>query len=142
MQVLSVVFVCAFGFKLGMPLALGYHFSFFQFVTVTSLGGILGVFVFTYLDDWVLHKWYKVFPRKPHPEKKKFTFMNKLIIRVKRRFGLIGLSLITPGIISFPVGIFLAIRYFHNKQKIRIYMIASALIWSVTVATFKLLLRI
>ncbi len=58
---------------------------------------------------------------------------------MKQRFGLIGISLLTPLLLSIPLGSFLAVRYFKNKQRILIYMFASILFWSVSISSFQLL---
>ena len=72
--------------------------------------------------------WRMVVPPKDKP-KKKFSRKNKLIVRVKSRWGLIGLALITPTIISIPVGTLLAARYFGNNWRTLPYMLLSVVGW-------------
>lgn len=128
----------------GVPLALGLGFSFFQAVTVTSLGGFVGVTVFVYTSDKLIAylKKRKILKQLKNPnqiKKKSFTRTNKIIIIVKQRFGLLGISLLTPLLLSIPIGCFLAVRYFNDKQRILIYMFGSILFWSVSISSFKLL---
>lgn len=128
----------------GIPLALGLGFSFFQAVTVTSLGGFVGVTVFVYTSDKLIAylKKRKILKQLENPNqvrKKSFTRTNKIIIIVKQRFGLLGISLLTPLLLSIPIGCFLAVRYFNDKQQILIYMFGSILFWSVSISSFKLL---
>lgn len=128
----------------GVPLALGLGFSFFQAVTVTSLGGFVGVTVFVYTSDKLIAylKKRKILKQLDNPNqirKKSFTRTNKIIIIVKQRFGLLGISLLTPLLLSIPIGCFLAVRYFNDKQRILIYMFGSILFWSVSISSFKLL---
>lgn len=128
----------------GVPLALGLGFSFFQAVTVTSLGGFVGVTVFVYTSDKLIAylKKRKILKQLENPNqirKKSFTRTNKIIIIVKQRFGLLGISLLTPLLLSIPIGCFLAVRYFNDKQRILIYMFGSILFWSVSISSFKLL---
>lgn len=142
-KIISVILLSSVKFGLGgLPLAFGYGFTFFKIVVTTSVGGILGIVVFSYLSEQILKlvdyftsKWRKNHPAKP---KKKFTMQNKLIVRVKRKFGLIGLAILTPTVLSMPLGMLLAKRYFHNTQRIMAYMITSVLFWSVTISSFKL----
>jgi hypothetical protein len=61
-----------------------------------------------------------------------------MIVKVKHRFGLVGIALLTPFLISIPLGCYLAVRYFKNKQRIIAYMFASILFWSIAVSSFKL----
>ena len=70
------------------------------------------------------------------PKKKRvFTWKNKLIVKVKREYGLIGLAALTPTILSIPVGTFLAARYFSDQKKVISYLAASVIVWSVIVSS-------
>ncbi len=123
----------------GVPLALGLGFSFFKAVTVTSLGGFVGIIFFVFLSEKLIEN-VKKLKEKKHIEasKKVFTRKNKMIVKVKHRFGLVGIALLTPLLISIPLGCYLAVRYFKNKQRIIAYMFASILFWSIAVSSFKL----
>jgi uncharacterized membrane protein len=129
----------------GVPLALGLGFSFFKAVTVTSLGGFTGIVFFVFLSEKIIANLKKVKEQKKNQElhfhsteKKIFTRKNKIIVQVKHRFGLSGIALLTPFLISIPLGCYLAVRYFKNKQQIITYMFVSILFWSIAVSSFKL----
>lgn len=127
-----------------VPLALGFGFSFFEAVTVTSLGGFTGAVFFVYMSDKILSFFKKRKARKKlenpdTPHKKVFTNRNRMIVRVKKRFGLLGIAFLSPFLFPLPLGCFLAVRYFKNKQKILVYMFGAILFWSVTVSSLKLL---
>lgn len=145
LEILSVFLMSTVKFVFGgVPLALGLGFSFFQAVTVTSLGGFVGVTVFVYTSDKLIayFKKRKILKQLENPNqirKKVFTRTNKIIIIVKQRFGLLGISLLTPLLLSIPIGCFLAVRYFNDKQRILFYMFGSILFWSVSISSFKLL---
>lgn len=117
-------------------MALGLGFSYFESIVVTSLGGLSGVTFFVFMSDKIidyLHR-RKIEKQIKNPNltpKKKFTRTNRTIISVKRRFGLLGFSLMVPVLIPIPLGCFLAVRYFNNKQKILRYLFGSILLWSV-----------
>lgn len=128
----------------GVPLALLYGFSFFETVTITCLGGFAGSTFFVYTSDKLIafFKKRKAIKETKNPKKvlaKKFTRTNKIIVVAKKRFGLLGIALLTPSLFSIPLGSFLAVRYFKNKQRIVMHMFGSILFWSVTIASFKLL---
>lgn len=127
-------------------MALGLGFSFFEAVTVTSLGGILGCTIFVMLSDKIVDRLKKRRERKCREGHistgKKFTKKNKLILRVKTKFGLIGIAFLTPFILSIPIGCFLAVRYFKVKQKILVHMYVSILFWSVSISSLKLLFNV
>ncbi len=127
----------------GVPLALVYGFSFFKAVAVTSLGGFTGVLFFVMLSEFILKKIRDAKQKKdlskPQTNKKIFSRKKRLIIHVKRRFGLIGIAFLTPLLFSIPLGCFLAMRYFKNRHQVIIYMFVSILFWSVSISSFKLL---
>jgi hypothetical protein len=131
----------------GVPMALGFKFSFFESVIVSSSGGFTGVFTFVTLSEKIL-SFIKKRKQKNNgkmlnsPDKKKFTTRNKTIIKVKQRFGLLGFSFLVPFFIPIPLGCFLAVRYFENKKKIIIYLFASILFWSITVSSLHFVFNI
>ncbi|MCX6294821.1 MAG: hypothetical protein NTX97_01935 [Bacteroidetes bacterium] len=120
----------------GVPTALGFGFSYFESITVTTLGGFTGVVVFVFASDKLILFFKKKAELKRannlvRTPKKKFTRTNRIIINVKRRFGLLGFTLLVPFLIPIPIGCFLAVRYFNDKQKIIRYLFLSIFIWSV-----------
>ena len=142
--IVSVFLLSTVKFVFGaVPMALAMGFSFFEAVTVTSLGGITGVILFVTMSDKIIAGLKKRKEKKRKEEsiqpKKIFTRKNKIIILVKKRFGLMGIALLTPLLLSIPIGCFLAVRYFKDKQRILIYMFGSILFWSIAASSFKLL---
>lgn len=140
LQLLGIFLLSSVKFGMaGVPSAVFADYSFFKTFTVTTSGGIAGTFFFTYLSKWVIRKFhlvrYKLFG-KNKKDKKKFTPFNRFIVKVKMKFGLLGLSILTPSLLSFPLGIFLAVRYYHNKERIITYMSVSTIIWAVLLFFF------
>ncbi|HEX8514810.1 MAG TPA: hypothetical protein VF868_01335 [Bacteroidia bacterium] len=143
-EIISVFLLSTVKFVFGaVPMALGLGFSFLEAVFVTTLGGITGSTIFVLLSGKIVE-----YLRKRRIERiaagkivkrRVFTRKNKIIVRVKIRFGLLGIAFLTPFLLSIPLGCFLAVRYFDGKQKIMMYMYASVLFWSVSVSSLKLL---
>ena len=145
-EILSVFLLSTVKFVFGaVPMALGFGFSFFEAVTVTCLGGFTGVTTFVLLSERIVARLKKRREQRLKdgiPHGKRFTHKNKLIVRVKVRFGLIGIAFLTPLLLSIPIGCFLAVRYFNHKQKILIYMYVSIIFWSVAISSLKLLFNV
>ena len=83
--------------KIGIPAVIGIYGShYFMALLSSCTGAILGTVVFTYLSAGILKWWARLrekwFPSKA--PKKNFTRSNRRVINIKRRFGLVGLSLI------------------------------------------------
>ncbi len=139
LEILGIFASSAIKFSfVGVPAAVYLNYSFAKSLTITISGGCTGAFFFVYASDWIIHK-INHFKNKKHANakpKKKFTHSNKLIIRAKNKFGLLGIAILTPPLISIPVGSFLAVKYFKDKKKILRYMFASICVWGVLLYQF------
>ncbi len=62
--------------------------------------------------------------------KKVFTPRNRRIVKLWKRFGLIGIAALTPVLFSIPIGTFIITRLEHNEKKILLYMFISITVWS------------
>lgn len=104
-------------------------YSFIQAVIISTIGGIAGVFFFFKLGKSVF-SWYN---NRFHPTRKpkKFSYMNRVLVKVRARYGLIGLSVITPCIISIPIGSVIASRYYGYDHRTIWYLCLSVFIWSI-----------
>lgn len=139
----------------GVPWAYQLGFNFFETVLLTTTGGVAGVFFFFYLSEIINRWWSNIFnpfckqrlannavigffrrifcTDRP---KRKFTRKNKIIIYAKRKWGLIGIAILTPLILSIPVGTFLADRYYKNKKQVLLYLCICVFVWSVIFSLF------
>jgi hypothetical protein len=139
-EIVGVFVLSALKFGLaGVPSAVFANWSFLKVLTVTISGGVTGTIVFTFVSEVVIRSYKKVKGKlivKKTNQKQKFTFTNKLIIRVKRRLGLLGLAILAPSLLSIPLGVFLAVRYFKDRKKIMSYMFVSIIGWAVVLYFF------
>ncbi len=91
------------------------------------IGGIIGIVIFTYfgsiIQDYLVKRFPKTFNRK-------FTKSNRMLVRVKQRFGLGGVAALTPILLSIPVGVLFALTLTHDKKKIMMSMILSIMFWA------------
>jgi hypothetical protein len=69
------------------------------------------------------------------PQKKIFTSRTRKIVRIWKRYGLIGLAALTPVLFSIPIGTFFMSRLEKNKKKIVFYMFVSITSWSLLITT-------
>jgi len=100
-------------------------FSFIETYLSCVSGAIFSAAVFYFSSEYFLKRAH--LKRKaarleaqrtgvPLKQKKKFTRMNKFIVRIKRRFGIIGVSMYAPFFLSVPVGSIIAAK-FYGKDK-------------------------
>ncbi|MCX6312753.1 MAG: hypothetical protein NT084_14115 [Bacteroidetes bacterium] len=119
-----------------------YNFSFWESFAVTTIGGLVGIFVFYYagskLTTWwrhivalikslFMHKPVEVIERK---HRKVFTRGRRFIIGIKMKFGLVGVAFVTPCLISIPIGTIVAANFYRKKRNVMLYFIISLLFWS------------
>ena len=60
----------------------------------------------------------------PIPVKKRFTRMNKWVIRMKRSIGIIGIAFWAPFFLSIPLGSIITAKFYgHNKNTFLLIMV-------------------
>lgn len=133
-KIIAVFISCAIKPGIGgIPAAVLAGFSFWEALIICSSGGIFGIVFFSYLIGAII-KWTGILLDKYFPnrgkKKKVFSRKTRFIIRAKRSFGILGISIITPLVLSIPLGIFLALRFFGDRRKIIIWMSAAMIFWT------------
>jgi hypothetical protein len=135
-KLLTVFIACTIKPGLGgIPAAVfAFHLNFIETFIACTTGGICGTLVFTYSMD-LIQKKIKIYREKKglknSRHNKKFTKKNRFILKVKRNFGVPGIALISPVILSIPLGVFLAIRFFGDRKKIIYWFSGSVILWTV-----------
>jgi hypothetical protein len=133
-QIILTILSSSVKFAMTFPLAvMQFNFNFAETVLWTNVGGILGIYFFTYLSDKIIEWWKRTFRKK---RKKIFTKKNRRIVRIKQSYGLIGIALITPLLLSIPVGTFLMERYYPRSKYKIVALITSNIVWSVIYSLF------
>lgn len=143
-QILLTILFSAFKFAVTFPLVImQFEFSFWECILWTNVGGILGVYFFAFLSGRLIGWWNRTFKRprkhgvhKEEQAKKIFSKKNRRIVRIKQQYGLIGIVIATPILLSIPVGAFLVVRYYRNSKAKFFYLIASILLWSIIYTAF------
>ncbi len=134
LKILEVGLIASVKFLLAPFEAERYGFNFFESLGITLTGGITGILAFTFIGDALAYGWKKlkgVFRKQENSPAKKFKWSTRFIIKTKMRFGLFGVALITPSIISIPVGTFLIHRFYRGKLKNLIVLLFSLIFWGV-----------
>jgi hypothetical protein len=142
--VIIIIFFSAVKFAMTFPLAVvEFHFSFLETLLWTNIGGIVGIYFFTYLSGKLIAWWNRILGKsRPEPPahgsggRKLFTRKNRRIVRIKQKYGLLGIAFTTPFLLSIPVGTFLVVRYYRHTRSRFLYLIASNVVWSVIYTGF------
>ena len=111
--------------------------DFFETIVTLIAGGIFGFFVFYYLSNMLILSARILKPSviKYTPEgilnrmriwkqkraikrknRKKFSKRNKMIVKARSNYGMWGICLLTPVLLSIPLGAFLLRKYYHQRK--------------------------
>ncbi len=97
-----------------------------QSALMNLAGGVIGIVTFTYLgsriNNWMIAKW-------PNKYGKRFSKRTRMLVRVKKNFGLPGIAFLTPILLSIPVGIIFSLAITPNRRRILWNMIAACVFW-------------
>ncbi|MFZ9454147.1 MAG: hypothetical protein ACO27Q_02850 [Bacteroidia bacterium] len=127
---ISVFLLCAvLPGKLGIPAALVFfaHDPLLVFLCC-GFAGISGSIVFTYLSSLIV-KTVQAVRSKSQKGIYIRTYL-RWVIKTKTRFGLLGLSLVSPLVLSIPLGTLIAKKFYKNNFKIITYMSVSVIAWT------------
>jgi len=114
--------------------AAGY--TFIKTVLVTVFGMMTSVGLFTYFGTFLREKVLSRFIKN----RNKFTKRNRKFVKVWSRYGVIGVAVLTP-ILLTPIGGTLLLTAFRTpKSMIMIYMTISALFWALVISGLVFLL--
>ena len=105
-------------------LALGL--SFWESLVLTVLGMMSTIVLLTLLGPQLRALWGRIIGKQG----RKFTRKNRMVVKIWQRFGLIGVSFMTP-ILFTPIGGAVLANMLEKRQfKIITYMFYSAVFWS------------
>lgn len=142
LKIVEVSLIASVKFLLAPFEAERYNMSFWQSFLYTTGGGTMGIFVFYYAGSFISRWWTKnvariksFFTRRPITDftgenKKIMTRTNKLIVRVKNKFGLAGIAFVTPCLISIPIGTLVAVTIYRKRKPVILYLMISLILWS------------
>jgi hypothetical protein len=119
-----------FLFAPSSTIALGY--DLYKTIIITFCGGSFGITIFYFLGSKIATWWAA--KRGKNKSKKVFTKNNRKLVKLKSKYGLMGICILTPGIISIPIGSLLAAKYFRNDKRTFPYLIASLFIWCISLS--------
>ncbi|POY38476.1 hypothetical protein C3K47_03525 [Solitalea longa] len=117
------------------------NYNFFEAMTFGLTSGFIGTVTFTFFGD-LLYKFFhnlklKREAQQPSKQKSPSVKQRRWIIKLRNGWGLWGIALLSPVLITIPFGCFLATRYYHNKHKILGHFMLAIAFWSAFIFLFK-----
>jgi hypothetical protein len=145
MKELTVIFFCSWKFAATFPVAIYVmRMSFIETLIYTNLGGIIGTFVSVYFSGFLLKVWNNYWPEEFKLKRKKrriFTKRNRFFVKIRLKYGLFGIVVLSPVLLSIPLGSFLTVKYYGLKKENVIWLIAGQVFWSVVYTLFYIQVR-
>ncbi len=140
---LGIFLLSSVKFLFAPSAAVAAGYNFLETVSLTTFGGMAGVLFFYYAGSCVIEKIAALLQKMDNKPsgKKVFTRRNRIIVNVKLNFGLIGLAIISPALISIPIGSVLAARFYQGNPYVIPIMFVSTLLWSVGLTAFSLMVK-
>lgn len=131
---ISVIAISMLKFAGGPLTGLALQLGWVETAICSVIGMMLTVSLIVFSSDFIQKIWVKFFPKKE--QAKKFTKMNRLAIKTRRKFGLIGIALLTPLLFTPIGGTAIAMAFRYEKREIIIQMFISAVAWAIIQTLF------
>lgn len=131
----TVLFASMLKFLGGPLTGLALKLSWYETVICTILGMMLTVFLVIFLRVAVLRT-LKMMGFGQDKPRKRFTKTSRLAIKIRRRFGLVGIAFLTPLLFSPAGGTILALAFRYSRNEILLNMFFSAVGWGVAQTLF------
>ena len=106
-----------------ITMILGGVLAFLVYYNLSALILLLGPYIKPILIKTVPNSWNRRYIRwlikrkKRRKNKNKFTRRNRFIVKFKRKFGMYGIILLTPWLLSLMFGAFLLKKYYSDRKE-------------------------
>ncbi|MGQ9863747.1 MAG: hypothetical protein ACUVRD_04605 [Bacteroidia bacterium] len=114
-------------FIVGVGISVAGKLNFWEQAICTITGGITGVTVFAFLGDKIRDIIYRFRGKKPVGFSPRWAYL-------WQRWGLWGIALLTPPILSPPVGVSIALAFGTPIRKVLFVMYLSMIGWGLLFA--------
>jgi hypothetical protein len=130
---IGVSLTSAVKYLFGVLGALTAGLNFVETLLCTMIGGMAGVFIYLYLWDLIMLVYRKFVPKKPKQGGIKINNTKRWIVKIILKYELYGIALLTPLLLSVPIGTLLAATIEPNKWRVKRFMFFSFLGWTLLI---------
>ncbi len=129
-----IILSATWKFAATFPVAIfAFKMTFIETLFYTNIGGLIGIIASLFLSKGIIYFWNKLNLRKRGKRKKNrktFSKRNRRLVRLKAKYGMPGIAILTPVILSIPIGTFLTAKYFGHKKTSYLYLFLGQVAWS------------
>lgn len=152
---LGILVIGGVKFLIAAPVSYLFGYSYLHTLLNTTAGGLLGVLFFFFLSRTIF-RLYRVYSgyikagigllagkltlnadnrARKKQDRPAFSRKNRIIVRIRRTYGLPGLIILTPVLFSIPLGTFLLLKYYSRSRNLLAWLSLSVVVWSVVLTT-------
>lgn len=100
--------------------------NFLELFIPTTLGALITMVICYYTSEKLMNRAVKkqneriqkaIAEGKVPKIKKKFTYTNKLIVQIKMKLGIYGITLLAPLFLSIPIGSIVCAKFYRHQKK-------------------------
>ena len=159
LKIIQVFLLASVKYVITFPYALIIGLNFEQTLISVTLGGLVGFFFFYHFSGYAIKRFHhvKTFMRRHVPlsirlkyrqlvtwrkgvtGERIFSRRNRFIVRFRSKFGLPGIVILSPILLSIPIGAFLLNKYYSKHKFAMPYMVLSILSWTAVFVAFALI---
>ena len=133
----TVILFATIKFLFSPAYAMGMGFSYWESVILVLIGGYFSASVFF----WAAKEISAYFQKRRKKKKKVFTRINRTVIRIKWRFGMVGLSFVVPIFLSIPIGCAIMAKFYRHQAISTFFMILfSITCWTLFLSMLSLII--
>ncbi len=153
-KILHIYLLASIKYFLTFPYALLIGMNLAQTLILVTLGGLSGFFFFYYFSGYLISYYYKHHETLSHHLKYyirvdllhllkpkantghiKINRRSRMIVKLRRKYGFWGIIIMTPALLSIPIGAFLLRKYYGGHKNAIAYMTLSILAWGLIFST-------
>ncbi len=155
LKILHVILLASVKYLITIPYARLIGLTYEQALIAVLIGGVGGFLFFYYLSGWAIKGFKALWPamcklvppiikakyqsfckkREKRRSSKVFTKKSRFIVNIRKSYGLWGIVVATPVLLTIPLGAFLANKYYSGRKYIVTYMIVSIVGWAVVLTS-------
>lgn len=127
----TVAMVSMFKFGGGALAGLHLKLSFIETLLSVIAGMMIGVFLSVFFGEQIKKHIVPYFYRR----KRLFTKRNRKMVRMWRKYGIIGIAFLTPLILNPIGGTLVVVSFGEQRRNIFVYMLVSAVFWGTIIVS-------
>ncbi|MEN6452926.1 MAG: hypothetical protein ABFD10_01630 [Prolixibacteraceae bacterium] len=158
LKILNVYLLATVKYFLTFPYAIVIGLDYTQTIIAVTVGGISGFIFFYYFSGFIIRyfnthkealnftirKYFSIdlgrlLKRKPRTKPVSTKRMRSLV-KFRKSYGLWGIIIMTPVVLSIPIGAFLLKKYYSTHKNVFAYMMISILGWSLVFTTIAVIM--